>query len=44
MLVPLCGKAIDMAYLADMGHEVVGVEGVRQVKIEDRIITDLVTD
>ena len=30
MLVPLCGKAIDMAFIADMGHEVVGVEGVRQ--------------
>lgn len=26
VLVPLCGKAIDLAYLAAHGHEVVGVE------------------
>jgi len=26
VLVPLCGKAVDLAYLASLGHEVVGVE------------------
>ena len=26
LLVPLCGKAVDLAYLAALGHEVVGVE------------------
>ncbi len=26
VLVPLCGKAVDLAYLASRGHEVVGVE------------------
>src|SRR6185503_18968475 len=26
ILVPLCGKAEDLAYLAGAGHEVVGVE------------------
>ncbi|HUQ05093.1 MAG TPA: thiopurine S-methyltransferase [Kofleriaceae bacterium] len=26
VLVPLCGKAVDLAYLAGRGHEVVGVE------------------
>ena len=26
VLVPLCGKAEDLAYLAGRGHEVVGVE------------------
>lgn len=26
VLVPLCGKAEDLAYLASLGHEVVGVE------------------
>ncbi len=26
MLVPLCGKAEDLAYLASRGHEVIGVE------------------
>lgn len=26
VLVPLCGKAIDLAYLAGLGHEVLGVE------------------
>lgn len=29
VLVPLCGKAVDMAYLASRGHAVVGVEAVR---------------
>lgn len=27
VLVPLCGKTLDMPFLADKGHEVVGVEG-----------------
>lgn len=27
VLVPLCGKTVDMPFLADKGHEVVGVEG-----------------
>lgn len=26
VLVPLCGKSVDLAWLADRGHEVVGVE------------------
>lgn len=26
VLVPLCGKAVDLRYIADRGHEVVGVE------------------
>lgn len=26
VLVPLCGKSLDVAYLAGLGHEVVGVE------------------
>jgi thiopurine S-methyltransferase len=26
VLVPLCGKAVDLAYLAGLGHDVVGVE------------------
>ena len=30
MLVPLCGKAEDLAFLAELGHEVVGVELVPQ--------------
>jgi thiopurine S-methyltransferase len=30
VLVPLCGKAIDLAYLAAFGHEVVGVELVEE--------------
>ena len=29
ILVPLCGKTVDLSFLADMGHAVVGVEGVR---------------
>ena len=28
ILVPLCGKTVDMAWLAEKGHAVVGVEGV----------------
>jgi thiopurine S-methyltransferase len=30
VLVPLCGKSVDMAWLAAQGHEVVGVELVPQ--------------
>jgi thiopurine S-methyltransferase len=30
VLVPLCGKAEDLAYLASLGHQVVGVEMVEQ--------------
>lgn len=30
VLVPLCGKSQDLAYLAGLGHEVVGVELVEQ--------------
>lgn len=30
VLVPLCGKAVDLTYLAAYGHEVVGVELVEQ--------------
>merc|ERR1712150_356156 len=34
ILYPLCGKSVDMPYLADKGHAVVGVEGVKQAIIE----------
>ena len=30
VLVPLCGKTVDMLWLAAQGHRVVGVEGVQQ--------------
>ena len=30
VLVPLCGKTVDLAWLADRGHEVIGVELVAQ--------------
>ncbi|HVV86469.1 MAG TPA: thiopurine S-methyltransferase [Kofleriaceae bacterium] len=30
VLVPLCGKAVDLAYLAGLGHDVVGVELVEE--------------
>lgn len=30
VLVPLCGKSVDMTWLAEQGHEVVGVELVPQ--------------
>jgi len=30
VLLPLCGKAVDMAHLARLGFRVVGIEGVRQ--------------
>eukprot|EP00057_Strongylocentrotus_purpuratus_P020491 XP_011674965.1 PREDICTED: probable thiopurine S-methyltransferase [Strongylocentrotus purpuratus] len=34
VLVPLCGKTLDMKWFADEGHEVVGVEGVLQAVME----------
>jgi len=34
VLVPLCGKAIDLAYLAEQGHAVIGVELVEQAAQE----------
>lgn len=41
VLVPLCGKAIDLSYLAGLGHEAVGVElvedAVRQFFAEQGI-------
>ena len=30
IFVPLCGKSVDMLWLAELGHEVVGVELVRE--------------
>jgi thiopurine S-methyltransferase len=30
VLVPLCGKSVDLTYMADHGHTVVGVEGVKE--------------
>lgn len=34
MLVPLCGKSVDLRYLAELGVDVVGVEGV-QTALDD---------
>ncbi|XP_064080953.1 thiopurine S-methyltransferase-like isoform X2 [Macrobrachium nipponense] len=34
VLVPLCGKAVDLKWLYDAGHTVVGVEGVVQPVLE----------
>jgi len=34
VLVPLCGKAVDLQWLADRGHEVVGVEIIVRAKEE----------
>lgn len=34
VLVPLCGKSKDLRYLAELGHEVVGVELVEQAARE----------
>ncbi|PIK50874.1 putative thiopurine S-methyltransferase isoform X2 [Apostichopus japonicus] len=28
ILVPLCGKSVDLKWLADQGHHVVGIEGI----------------
>ena len=36
ILVPLCGKTVDLPHLAGFGHEVVGVEGVRRAIVEFR--------
>lgn len=36
VLVPLCGKTIDMVFLSEMGLNVVGVEGVIRALIEFR--------
>jgi thiopurine S-methyltransferase len=33
VLVPLCGKTVDLAYLAERGHQVVGVELVEAAVI-----------
>lgn len=45
VLVPLCGKAIDLAYLAGRGHEVVGVElvedAVRQFFVEQGVTPEV---
>lgn len=30
VLVPLCGKSVDMVFLSQKGYRVLGVEGVRQ--------------
>lgn len=34
VLVPLCGKTVDMMWLVQQGHTVVGVEGVKQAIVE----------
>ncbi len=34
VLIPLCGKSLDLHFLASMGHEVVGVELVEQALID----------
>jgi len=34
ILIPLCGKTVDMVYLSHLGYRVVGVDGVRKA-IED---------
>jgi len=44
ILLPLCGKTLDLKWLADAGHEsVVGVEGVRRgiEELRDEIFGDL---
>ncbi|KAK2714016.1 probable thiopurine S-methyltransferase isoform X2 [Artemia franciscana] len=33
-LIPLCGKTIDMKWLYDLGHTVVGIEGVEQAILD----------
>eukprot|EP00291_Cryptomonas_curvata_P015780 CAMPEP_0172151824 /NCGR_PEP_ID=MMETSP1050-20130122/463_1 /TAXON_ID=233186 /ORGANISM="Cryptomonas curvata, Strain CCAP979/52" /LENGTH=189 /DNA_ID=CAMNT_0012820011 /DNA_START=82 /DNA_END=648 /DNA_ORIENTATION=- len=38
VLVPLCGKTVDMIFLQNLGHKVVGVDGVR--KAADEFIRD----
>ncbi|XP_013388873.1 probable thiopurine S-methyltransferase [Lingula anatina] len=34
ILVPLCGKTIDMKWLADLGHTVIGVDGAEKAATE----------
>merc|ERR1712071_145075 len=34
ILVPLCGKAVDMKWMYDSGHSVVGIEGVEEPIIQ----------
>lgn len=47
ILVPLCGKAEDLAYLASRGHEVVGIElvedAVRQFFTEHQMTPEVTT-
>lgn len=46
VFVPLCGKAEDLAYLAGLGHQVVGVELVEAAVaafFEDREVTPAIT-
>ena len=40
ILVPLCGKSVDLPFLADMGHVVVGVEGVRTAVDQFQVESD----
>lgn len=30
ILLPLCGKAVDLRYLYDLGHTVIGIEAIEQ--------------
>merc|ERR1712071_706804 len=34
ILVPLCGKAVDVKWMYDLGHSVVGIEGVEEPIIQ----------
>jgi len=34
ILVPLCGKAVDMKWMYDLGHSVVGIEGIAEPIIQ----------
>mmetsp|Transcript_10861 Transcript_10861/g.24006 ORF Transcript_10861/g.24006 Transcript_10861/m.24006 type:complete len:347 (-) Transcript_10861:148-1188(-) len=36
ILVPLCGKTVDMVYFAEQGYSVVGIEGVKRALVEFR--------
>lgn len=46
VLVPLCGKSVDLRYLAERGHEVVGIELVRDALVaffaEQEIVAEAV--
>jgi thiopurine S-methyltransferase len=47
VLVPLCGKAADLAFLADHGHTVVGIELVETAAVaffSERDLTPTITD